>query len=133
MTGAMTLIRGALTLALAAAAEAAVLACPICFQTTDGSAATGVRAAVLVLLGVTTAVLAGFAWFAAGLRPSSSRRLVGAPLSKRTLRALHPVRLGASDRINSLSWASVEDETSALLPVRRVMGPARRRMMGPGR
>jgi hypothetical protein len=85
MTGARTLIRGALTLGLAAAGEAVVLACPICFQTTDGSAATGVRAAVLVLMGVTTAVLAGFAWFAAGLVRRSRSSDPAAPAERTAL------------------------------------------------
>jgi len=39
-------------------------ACPICFQVDDGAAATGVRAAVIVLGGVTGIVLVAFAAFA---------------------------------------------------------------------
>ena len=46
--------------------EAAALACPICFQLEDAATTNGVRAAVLVLIGVTAAVLAGFAWFIVG-------------------------------------------------------------------
>lgn len=41
-----------------------ILACPICFQVEDDGTVAGVRAAVLVLGAVTTAVLAGFAMFA---------------------------------------------------------------------
>ena len=36
----------------------ALEACPVCFQIEDGPAAAGVRAAVIVLLGVTVSVLA---------------------------------------------------------------------------
>jgi hypothetical protein len=42
-----------------------VQACPICFQVEDGPVATGVRLAVVVLIGVTLAVLAGFGAFIA--------------------------------------------------------------------
>jgi hypothetical protein len=49
--------------ALTVAFEAAAFACPICFQVDDAATTNGVRAAVFVLIGVTTAVLAGFAWF----------------------------------------------------------------------
>jgi hypothetical protein len=45
------------------ALDAAVLACPICFQVEDGPVTAGVRAAVLVLIGVTGVVLSGFALF----------------------------------------------------------------------
>ena len=41
-----------------------ILACPICFQVEDNGTVAGVRAAVLVLSAVTTAVLVGFAVFA---------------------------------------------------------------------
>ncbi len=40
-----------------------LFACPVCFQIEDGQAASGVRAAVYVLLGVTVAVLGGFGIF----------------------------------------------------------------------
>lgn len=40
-----------------------ILACPVCFQIDDGHAAAGVRAAVLVLMGVTVVVLGGFGVF----------------------------------------------------------------------
>ena len=36
-----------------------LLACPVCFQMEDGAVADGVRAGVLVLAGITTAVLSG--------------------------------------------------------------------------
>ena len=45
-------------------AAAVALACPICFQFDQGPVTSGVRAAVLVLVGVTTIVLAGFVRFA---------------------------------------------------------------------
>ena len=50
-------------LALWLAFEATLLACPICFQVQDGPVVDGVRAAVLVLVGVTTTVLCGFGVF----------------------------------------------------------------------
>jgi hypothetical protein len=40
-----------------------VLACPICFQVEEGPVTAGVRAAVVVLIGVTVGVLAGFGVF----------------------------------------------------------------------
>lgn len=45
------------------ASGAAALACPICFQVEEGPVTDGIRAAVLVLVGVTGTVLAGFAAF----------------------------------------------------------------------
>jgi hypothetical protein len=45
------------------AASATALACPICFQAEPNGTTDGVRAAVLVLIGVTTVVLGGFARF----------------------------------------------------------------------
>jgi len=47
------------------AAPAVVAACPVCFQVEDGPVAEGARVAVLLLMGVTTGVLAGFAVFIA--------------------------------------------------------------------
>ncbi len=41
----------------------ALLACPVCFQVEDGPAAAGVRAAVIVLMGVTASVLSGAGLF----------------------------------------------------------------------
>jgi len=38
-------------------------ACPICFQFEQGPVTAGMRGAVLVLMGVTVGVLAGFAVF----------------------------------------------------------------------
>jgi hypothetical protein len=42
-----------------------LFACPICFQVEEGPVTAGVRAAVVVLIGVTVAVLAGFGVFIA--------------------------------------------------------------------
>jgi hypothetical protein len=42
---------------------ATVLACPICFQVEDSHVAGGVRAAVIVLIGVTSIVVGGCAVF----------------------------------------------------------------------
>jgi len=42
-----------------------LLACPICFQVEEGPVTAGVRAAVVVLIGVTVGVLAGFGVFVA--------------------------------------------------------------------
>jgi hypothetical protein len=46
-----------------AAARGGLLACPICFQIEQGPVTDGVRAAVIVLMGVTLAVLAAFGMF----------------------------------------------------------------------
>ena len=46
-------------------ATAPLLACPICFQVEEGPVTAGVRAAVVVLIGVTVGVLAGFGVFIA--------------------------------------------------------------------
>jgi hypothetical protein len=48
-----------------AAGAGHLLACPICFQVEDGPVSTGVHLAVVVLIGVTGAVLAGFGAFIA--------------------------------------------------------------------
>ena len=47
------------------AAGAPALACPVCFRFEAGPVTDGLRAAVLVLVGVTVAVLSGFAVFIA--------------------------------------------------------------------
>jgi hypothetical protein len=47
------------------AAGATALACPICFQVEQGPVTEGLRVAVLVLMGVTVAVLSGFGVFIA--------------------------------------------------------------------
>lgn len=49
--------------AVVLAAQPALFACPICFQVDPNPTTDGVQAAVLVLLGVTTVVLAGFGVF----------------------------------------------------------------------
>jgi hypothetical protein len=54
-------IIGGLLIAL----QPTLLACPICFQVEPGAVSNGVRAAVVVLVGVTSAVLTGFAVFIA--------------------------------------------------------------------
>lgn len=45
------------------ALQAPLFACPVCFQIEDGQAASGVRAAVYVLMGVTVVVLGGLGIF----------------------------------------------------------------------
>ena len=45
-------------------AETGLLACPVCFRFEESAVTDGVRAAVLVLIGVTVVVLAGFVRFA---------------------------------------------------------------------
>ena len=61
------------------AADAALSACPICFQVEDAGVVSGVRAAVVVLGGVTAGVLVGVAMFA--------RRLVKFERADRTAQA----------------------------------------------
>jgi hypothetical protein len=46
-------------------ATTTILACPVCFQVEAGPVTAGVRAAVVVLIGVTLGVLAGFGVFVA--------------------------------------------------------------------
>ena len=59
-------VRFAAATALAwCAAGATAVACPICFQVEQGPVTDGLRVAVLVLMGVTVAVLAGFGVFIA--------------------------------------------------------------------
>jgi hypothetical protein len=59
-------------------AGAVLSACPICFQVDDAGVTAGVRAAVVVLGGVTSGVLVGVAMFA--------RRLVNAERAERAER-----------------------------------------------
>ena len=75
--------RGWTTACLWLAAGAGLGACPVCFQVEQGPVTDGVQTAVLVLMGVTTGVLAGFGVFIAGF----IRRT-------RALRPRHPVRSG---------------------------------------
>jgi heme/copper-type cytochrome/quinol oxidase subunit 2 len=56
--------RAVATLGMAAFAEAAVHACPICFQIEDAHVTSGIRAAVGVLMGVTLAVMTPVVVFA---------------------------------------------------------------------
>jgi len=56
------------TLAMAVCAEAAIHACPICFQIEDAHVVSGVRAAVAVLMGVTVVVIAPVVAFAIRIR-----------------------------------------------------------------
>ena len=58
--------RGIATILIWAALGAGVWACPVCFRMDEGPVTDGVRAAVVVLMGVTTTVLAGFAVFIRG-------------------------------------------------------------------
>jgi hypothetical protein len=74
----VTATRAILAVLLSVSAEAVGRACPICFQIDDGNTASGVRAAVGVLMGVTTVVLAGFAIFAARfIRREADQRHIG--------------------------------------------------------
>ena len=50
-------------LLLLIAADATLSACPICFRVEENATTDGVQAAVLVLVGVTTAVLGAFGTF----------------------------------------------------------------------
>ena len=43
--------------------DAALAACPVCFQIDDAPTTAGIRAAVVVLMGVTAAVLTAFGVF----------------------------------------------------------------------
>ena len=45
------------------AADASLLACPVCFRVEETAVTDGVRAAVLVLVGITTCVLGAFGAF----------------------------------------------------------------------
>ncbi|HEX7778847.1 MAG TPA: hypothetical protein VF424_06405 [Vicinamibacterales bacterium] len=62
----MTIRRAVTTLVIWIALGASAWACPVCFRMDDGPVSDGVRAAVVVLMGVTTTVLAGFAVFIRG-------------------------------------------------------------------
>jgi hypothetical protein len=54
------------TLLIWAAFGTTAWACPVCFRMEEGPVTDGVRAAIVVLLGVTTGVLGGFAVFIRG-------------------------------------------------------------------
>jgi hypothetical protein len=68
MTPGMTplVCRAVTTAAIWIAMGAGALACPVCFRMEEGPVSDGVRAAVLVLMAVTTAVLGAFAVFIRG-------------------------------------------------------------------
>ena len=66
-------MRGAALLAFALLADVAVAACPICFQVEDTGTANGVRAAVIVLGGVTVIVLGGAGLFVRRLVKAESK------------------------------------------------------------
>ena len=55
------------------AATATALACPICFQAEPNGTTDGVRAAVLVLVAITSVVLCGFAAFIVRFAKASQR------------------------------------------------------------
>lgn len=59
-----TIARVTLTLAWCLCAQAAMYACPICFQFEDAHVTNGIRAAVGVLMAVTGVVLVGVVRFA---------------------------------------------------------------------
>ena len=58
------IVRAVLVIAMSLAAEAAISACPICFQIEDARATLGIRAGVGVMMVVTVGVLGAFARFA---------------------------------------------------------------------
>jgi hypothetical protein len=58
-------MKAACTALFAVIAQAALLACPVCFQVEPGPTTDGLRAAVFVLLGVTTGVLGAVGVFVA--------------------------------------------------------------------
>ena len=64
MTGTRTIARIGVTLVVTAFTEAALHACPVCFQIEDAHVTSGIRAAVGVLMGVTLAVMAPVVVFA---------------------------------------------------------------------
>jgi hypothetical protein len=72
-------VRVAAVFAAWALAGATTWACPICFQIEDGPTVAGVRAAVFVLMGVTSVVLVGFAAFAVRVGRRSSAEVPGEP------------------------------------------------------
>ena len=68
------LVRVGMVLALVLAVSEVALACPICFRVEENATTDGVRAAVLVLVGVTTVVLGAFARFVVGFVKRESRQ-----------------------------------------------------------
>jgi len=83
MTRLRFLARGAAVAAIWVGAEAAVWACPVCFQIEDSPISSGVRAAVLVLIGITSGVLVAFgrfAWRMARAEASSPKTQASSPV-----------------------------------------------------
>ena len=70
--------RTLVTLLVAACAEPALLACPVCFQADDSATSRGVQAAVIVLFAVTTAVLSVCGIFVARFASRERRATHGA-------------------------------------------------------
>jgi len=68
MTRARVIVRAGMTLGIAVCAQAAVHACPICFQIEDAHVTNGIRAAVGVLMGVTILVVSPVVAFAIKIR-----------------------------------------------------------------
>jgi hypothetical protein len=58
------MLRILVTAAIWLSVETGLLACPICFRFEESAVTDGVRLAVLVLIGITIVVLAGFVRFA---------------------------------------------------------------------
>jgi hypothetical protein len=63
----------AATAVIASLAGTRALACSICFGMESGPVTAGVRVAVIVLIGVTVGVLAGFAYFIRGFVRRASK------------------------------------------------------------
>lgn len=80
---------GAIVVLVVAASEAA-LACPICFQVEENATTDGIQAAVLVLMGVTTVVLGGFAKFIAGFVVRQGREAAASEGHEATTRGERP-------------------------------------------
>ena len=68
-----TTARVALASGMLVAAQVATHACPICFQIENGQVAGGVRAAVIVLVSVTSVVVGGCVVFFTRLARRESR------------------------------------------------------------
>jgi hypothetical protein len=107
MTPRPVLRRAALTTALWPLLDAAVHACPICFQTDNAHVAAGARAAVIVLVAVTTMVVGACALFFTRLvradappTPSPERRLANAEPRTANVEPSEPRNLAVPDPRN---------------------------------